>query len=183
MKKVDISTYKNEFSNLNKFKRLIWTLVWNIFVLPLPRNTCKTWKLFILRLFGAKIHKTANVYSSVKIYSPWNLVMKKYSCLAPDVDCYNVDKIIIGEHSTISQKTYLCTASHDVTKSNNPLIHAPIIIKDQVWVGASAYIGMGVCINQGAVVGATASVYKNVDAWSIVGGNPAIFIKKRELNE
>ena len=137
----------------------------------------------MLRLFGAKIHKTADVYSSVKIYAPWNLEMGEHSCLAPEVDCYNVNKIIIGAHSTVSQKSYLCSASHDVTKSDIPLITAPIIIKDQVWIGANVFIGMGVTINTGVVIGATASVYKDVEAWTIVGGNPAKFIKKREINE
>ena len=97
--------------------------------------------------------------------------------------CYNVDKVIIGAHSTISQKSYLCTASHDITKSTNPLITAPIIIKDQVWVGAAVFIGMGVTIHKGAVVGARAAVFKNVDSWTVVGGNPAKFIKKRKINE
>jgi len=113
-------------------------------------------------------------------YMPWNLEMGEYSCLASEVDCYNADKIIIGSHTTVSQKTYLCTASHDISKSNNPLITAPIIIQDQVWVAASAFVGMGITIKQGAVVGATASVYKDVEAWTVVGGNPAKFIKKEK---
>nr|WP_227805839.1 putative colanic acid biosynthesis acetyltransferase [Algibacter lectus] len=142
-----------------------------------------SWKLFLLRLFGAKLHKTSVVYSSVKIYMPWNLEMHEYSCLAPYVDCYNVDKIIVGANSTVSQKTYLCTASHDITKTSIPLITAPIMIKDQSWVGASVFIGMGVTIGQGAVVGATASVFKNIEPWTIVGGNPAKLIKKRVLND
>jgi putative colanic acid biosynthesis acetyltransferase WcaF len=107
--------------------------------------------------------------------------MSEYSCLSPEVDCYNVDKVIIGPHSTVSQKTYLCTASHDITKFNNPLITSPIIIEDQVWIGASAFIGMGVTVQQGAVIGATASVYKDVKPWTVVGGNPAQYIKQRVI--
>lgn len=135
----------------------------------------------LLRLFGAKIHSTANIYSSAKVYYPANLVMEEYSCLASDVDCYNVDLVTIGANSTVSQGTYLCTASHDISSPLNPLITAPITIKDQSWIGARAYIGMGVTIGQGAVVGATASVYKDVDPWTVVGGNPAKFLKKRVL--
>lgn len=183
MPNVDLSQYKNALSRTNQIKRFIWNLVWTLFASPLPRSTGNKWKLLLLRIFGAKVHRTSVVYSSVKIYMPWNLEMKEYSCLAPGVDCYNVDKISIGAHTTVSQKTYLCSASHDVMKSHNPLIFAPITIKDQAWIGASAFIGMGVTIGEGAVIGATASVYKDVDQWSIVGGNPAKFIKKRELNE
>ena len=57
------------------------------------------------------------------------------------------------------------------------------MIEDQVWVSAKAFVGMGVTIGQGAVVGATASVYKDVEPWTVVGGNPARFIKKRELRD
>lgn len=135
----------------------------------------------LLRIFGAKIHPKANIYSSVKVYYPANLTMEENSCLASDVDCYNVDKVTIGANTTVSQGTFLCTASHDVTNPLNPLITAPIILEDQAWVGAKAYIGMGVTIGQGAVVGATASVYKDVEPWTVVGGNPAKFIKKRVI--
>ena len=109
--------------------------------------------------------------------------MGEHSCLADEVDCYNVAKVGIGDNTTVSQKSYLCTASHDITKSNIPLITAPIVIEDQAWVGADAFIGMGVTVGQGAVVGARASVYKNVEPWTVVGGNPAKFIKKRTVNE
>ena len=179
MTKVDLSRYQNSLSRKNQIARFLWTMTWFVFARWLPRSLGRPWKLFLLRLFGAKIHKTANVYSSVRVYMPWNLEMDEYTCLAPEVDCYNVAKVSIGAHSTVSQKTYLCAASHDISKSNYPLIYAPIIVKDQAWIGADAFIGMGVTIEQGAVVGARAAVFKNVDAWTIVGGNPAKFIKDR----
>jgi putative colanic acid biosynthesis acetyltransferase WcaF len=181
MIKVDLSTYKNNLSRKNQLARLLFTIIWAVLVRPLPRSLGKGWKRFLLRLFGAKLHKTAHVYSSVRIYMPWNLEMHAYSCLAPEVDCYNVAKITIGAHATVSQKTYLCAASHDINQPNYPLIVSPIVICDQAWVGASAFIGMGVTIGQGAVVGATASVFKDVDPWTVVGGNPAKFLKSRKL--
>ncbi|WP_282124755.1 putative colanic acid biosynthesis acetyltransferase [Algibacter mikhailovii] len=183
MIEVDLSQYKNALSRKNQALRLLWTIIWTIFARPLPRRVGNRWKIILLRLFGAQIHATAVVYSSVRIYMPWLLVMKEYSCLAPEVDCYNVAKITLGAHATVSQKTYLCTASHNMNKKDYPLITAPIIIKNQAWIGASAFIGMGVTIGQGGVVGATASVYKNVDPWTVVGGNPAKFIKKRVIND
>ena len=109
--------------------------------------------------------------------------MGEHSCLADEVDCYNVAPVKIGDNTTVSQKSYLCTASHDITKVNIPLITAPIVIEDQAWIAADAFIGMGVTVGQGAVVGARASVYKDVEAWTVVGGNPAKFIKRRVINE
>lgn len=158
-------------------------MCWLLLARWLPRSLGSGWKRVLLRLFGAKLSGTAVVYSSTRIYAPWNLEMGEHTCLADDVDCYNVDKVVIGDNTTVSQKTYICTASHDITKANIPLITAPIILEDQVWVGADAFIGMGVKIGQGAVVGARASVYKDVEPWTVVGGNPAKFIKKRVINE
>ena len=183
MKNIDLSKYNNRFTFKNKLKRFLWNIVWFCLAKPFPRKLCNTWNLFLLRLFGAKIHKSADVYSSVRIYAPWNLVMNENSCLGADVDCYNVDKVFIGSNTVVSQKTYLCTASHDISNSTYPLITSPIIIKDQVWIGASAFIGLGVTIGVGAVVGGTASVYKDVESWTVVGGNPAKFIKKRKIIE
>jgi putative colanic acid biosynthesis acetyltransferase WcaF len=181
MNKIDLSHYTNTLSWKNQIVRFVWTIVWAIFARPFPRSLLSAWKRFLLRCFGAKIHNTAMIYSSVRIYMPWNLEMEEYACLAPEVDCYNAAKIRIGAHSTVSQKTYLCAASHDITKSNNPLITQPIVIEDQVWIGADAFIGMGVTIGQGAVVGARACVFKDIEPWTVVGGNPAKFIKKREI--
>lgn len=180
---IDLSRYHNALSRKNQIVRLVWTIIWGLLARPFPRSVGSRWKRWLLRLFGAKIASTAIVYSSAKVYYPANLVMDDYSCLASDVDCYNVAPIHIGANSTVSQGTYLCTASHDITNPLNPLITAPIVIADQAWIGAKAFIGMGVIIGRGAVVGATASVYKNVEPWTVVGGNPAKFIKKRIVKE
>lgn len=180
---INLSHYHNALSRKNQIVRLIWTVVWGLFARPLPRSVGSGWKRWLLRLFGAKIASSAIVYSSAKVYYPANLVMDDYSCLASDVDCYNVAPIHIGANTTVSQGAYLCTASHDITDPLNHLITAPILIEDQAWVGAKAFIGMGVTVGQGAVVGATASVYKNVEPWTVVGGNPAKFLKKRIIKE
>lgn len=181
--KIDLSKYHNALGRKHQLVRLMWNVVWGIFARPLPRSMGSGWKRLLLRSFGAKIHPTAVVYSSTKVYYPANLIMERYACLASYVDCYNVALIKIGANTTVSQGACLCTASHDITNPLNPLITAPIAIEDQAWIGAKAFIGMGVTIGQGAVVGATASVYKHVKPWTVVGGNPAKFIKKRIIKE
>lgn len=180
---IDLSKYHNALSRKHQVIRLLWGIVWGLLARPLPRSLGLGWKRTLLRLFGAKIHSTAVVYSSAKIYFPRNLIMDAYSCLASDVDCYNVDVIHIGANATVSQGAFLCTASHDITNSLNPLITAPIVIEDQAWVAADAFVCMGLTIGQGAVVGARAAVFKNVEPWTVVGGNPAKFIKKRIIKE
>ena len=181
--KIDLSQYHNALSRKHQIIRMLWAVVWVLCARWLPRSVGSGWKCFLLRLFGAKIDSTAVVYSSAKVYYPANLAMECYACLASDVECYNVAPITIRANSTVSQGAYLCTASHDITDPLNHLITAPIVIEDQAWIGAKAFVGMGVTIGQGAVVGATASVYKNVEPWTVVGGNPAKFLKRRIIRE
>lgn len=180
-KKLDISRYHNTLSRKHQIIRLLWSIVWPMCTWFLPRSVGSGWKRFLLRLFGAKIHKTAVVYSSTKVYYPANLTMEAYSCLADNVECYNVAPITIGSKVTISQYSYLCTASHDITDSQNKLITKPIVIENFAWVAANSFVAMGVTIGEGAVVGACAAVFKDVESWTVVGGNPAKFIKKREI--
>ena len=176
---MDIPKYQNRLGLKHQLIRMAWAIVWAIFARPFPRSMCNKWKCFILRCFGAKIAPGTVVYSSAKIYYPANLEMKENSCLASNVNCYNVDVVRIGVGATVSQGAYLCTASHDIYSKEHSLITAPILIESRAWVAAEAYVGMGVTIGEGAVVGARAAVFKNVDPWTIVGGNPAREIKKR----
>jgi len=168
----------------NKIRRVMWSVASVFLFKPFVTNLFCGWRRFVLCLFGAKIEKGANVYPSVKIWAPWNLVMKQGSCLGPSVICYNQAPIRLEANAIVSQYSYLCTASHDVSELNTAesgLIIGPINISKNAWIGARAYIGLGVTIGEGAIVGATASVYKDVEPWTIVGGNPAKFLKNRVL--
>lgn len=178
-----MSQYQNKLGRKHQIVRFLWNIVWVVFARPLPRSIGNGWKCLLLKSFGAKITKGAVVYSTAKIYYPANLIMEEYSCLASNVDCYNVDVIRIGANATVSQGAYLCTASHDIYSKGHELITAPIVIGAQSWVAADAFVGMGVTIGEGAVVGARAAVFKDVEPWTIVGGNPAKFIKERVIKE
>ena len=180
---IDSLQYHNVLGWKNQIIRMLWTIVWTLLARPLPRSIGCGWKRFLLRLFGAKIDSTAVIYSSAKVYYPANLVMERNTCLASDVNCYNVNLVVIKKYATVSQGAYLCPGSHDITNSLNPMISAPIIIGERAWIAVDAFIGMGVTIGQGAVVGARAAVFKDVEPWTVVGGNPAKFIKKRIIKE
>jgi putative colanic acid biosynthesis acetyltransferase WcaF len=107
--------------------------------------------------------------------------MGDYSCLAFDVDCYSVARVTIGAHATVSQYSFLCTAGHDLSDPHMKLVTAPIAIGDGAWVCAAAYVGPGVHLGEGAVAAARAVVVKDVEPWTVVGGNPAKVIRRREL--
>lgn len=175
---MNLSNYKEE--KPHHLKRIIWCLVNHTLFRLFPTRLFKGVRHGILRLFGAEIDHQALVYSSCTIYAPWNLKLGR-ACIGPHTQIYNKAMIVIGDDVVISQGSFLCTASHDITSLMLPLKTSPITICDKVWVAANAFVGMGVTIGEGAVVGATASVYKDVEPWTVVGGNPAKFIKKREM--
>jgi len=179
--KVDLSHVPSPFSFGNKVARVFWWFVWLLLFRPSPRQL-HGWRRFLLKLFGARLGKKVDLYPSCQIAMPWKLDMGDFSCLGDYVICYNIGGVRIGANSTISQFSHLCSSSHDFTKPNMPQTFAQVVVKDQVWVCADVFVGPGVTIGQGSVVGARACVVKDVAPWTVVGGNPARFIKKRELS-
>lgn len=178
---IDLSEYESKFSLSNKVARAAWNLCRVVLFRPFVFNFFNPWRLFVLRLFGARIASNAMVYASAQIWAPWNLTMGEHACLGPAVDCYNQGHITIGAHTTVSQKSYLCASSHDIRDPKHRLVLKPIVIADQAWVAADAFIGPGVSIGQGAVVAARAAVFDDVAPWTIVRGNPAICVGRREM--
>ena len=141
------------------------------------------WRRFLLRVFGASVGRNARISPSVKIWGPWNLSVGEEAAIAHNTDCYCVDRLVIGNHATVSQYSFLCTASHEVTDPHMKLVSAPIVIADQAWVCAGVFIAPGITVGEGAVAGAMSVVTRNVDPWTIVAGNPARFVRNRELAE
>jgi putative colanic acid biosynthesis acetyltransferase WcaF len=156
----------------NRLARVVWGLVRNTAYRFTP-TFLHGWRRLILRGFGARVAAGAHPYPRAKIWAPWNLTMEAHSCLANDVDCYNVAPITLGRHATVSQYSYLCSASHDYRDPAMPLIVAPIVIEAYAWVAADVFVGPGVKIAQGAVVGARSTVIHDVAPWTVVAGSPA----------
>jgi putative colanic acid biosynthesis acetyltransferase WcaF len=166
----------------NKFARAMWNLVWLLLYRPSP-IVLHGWRRFLLRLFGAKVSHSAHPYPSSRVWAPWNLQMGDHSCLSHYVDCYCVDKITLGAHSTVSQYSFLCTASHDYTDPFMPLVTGPIMIGERVWITADVFIAPGVTVGDGSVVIARSSVFADVEPWTVVAGNPARAVKPRMLKQ
>jgi putative colanic acid biosynthesis acetyltransferase WcaF len=164
----------------NRAARTLWGVIWLTLYRPTPR-AFHFWRCALLRLFGAKIGKGAHPYPSAMIWAPWNLEMGENSCLSDQVDCYCVDKIRIGSHSTVSQYSFLCTATHDYEDPEFGLMVAPIDIGERVWVTADVFVAPGVSIGDGAVVQARSSVFSDIEPWVVAAGNPAMTVKPRAL--
>lgn len=140
---------------------------------------CFGFRRWLLRCFGAKVGKSVHVYPSAIIYYPWNLEIGKDSSIGEWALIYNLGKVMIGERTTISQRVHLCAGTHDYRKADMPLIKPPIMIGNEVWVCADAFIGPNLQIGNRAIVGAASVVMNDVPASTIVAGNPARQVKDR----
>lgn len=176
--RVDLSRYRNEHSRASQAARLLWSVTWLLFFRTSPR-LLRGWRRWLLRAFGARVGRGVYVCPSVRVWAPWNLEVGDHSWIGDEVDCYCVGAIRIGANAVVSQYTFLCTASHDIADPTFSLITAPIRVGDCAWVAADAFVGPGVTVGEGAVVGARSSVFRDVEPWTVVAGNPARRIRNR----
>lgn len=166
------------FSLGHRMHRLVWAAAWMALAKWTPRP-CHGWRRIVLLAFGARIDRTARVYGGVDIWWPRNLRLEAHASIAPRAICYNVAPIVLGEHSTVSQGAHLCTATHDVDDPKMPLRSQPIHILRNAWVAADAFVGPGVTVGEGAVLGARGVAFKDLAAWTIYAGNPARPLRRR----
>lgn len=172
---VDLRTY--DLSNYDREKPrwliLLWWLVQAI-VFPLSLHNFNAFRCFLLRLFGAKIGKDVVIRPSSRFTFPWKVTVGDYSWIGDDVTLYSIAQIMIGSHSVISQKSYLCTGSHDINHSSFALITAPITIGNGVWIATDCFIAAGVSIGSNSVIGARSSVMKSIPSKQVAWGTPCI---------
>ena len=146
----------------------------------------KKFRMMLLRMFGAKLLAKKGSYVSIQpgvsIASPWNLEVGDLSSIGDNSWVYALDKITIGEKTCIGEYVKLLTGYHDMATWNFQFKTKPISIGSCVWIATGAIVLPGVTIGDGAVVAAGAVVTKDVEPWTVVGGNPAKFIKKRVIS-
>ena len=166
-----------KYSNTETARRVLWG-IFQCFFRFSPRILFG-WRRFVLRCFGARIGRDVHIYNSAVIYMPWNLEVGDWSGIGERAFTYNLGRVSIGSKATISHGAHLCAGTHDYTKPDLPLLKSPIRIGDFAWVCADAFVGPGVNVGEGAILGARAVAVKDVDPWNIVAGNPAVCVKKR----
>jgi putative colanic acid biosynthesis acetyltransferase WcaF len=163
-------------------RRVLWRVAWlTLWKLGWHR----VWPLrpLLLRLFGGRSGLRVGISGSVWIEMPWRLEIGDYCSIGPRVRLYNPGRIKIGDGVVISHDAQLCSATHDYTDPAYPLRCRPIDIGGKAWIAAGAFVGPGVTVGEGAVVGARAVAMKDVPPWTVVTGNPAEPLKRRELRE
>lgn len=180
--RVDISSAPSPHSSGNRVARVLWAVVYALLFRTSPKPLHR-WRAFLLRLFGAKVSTKARVYPRAKVWGPWNLTMGDYATFADDVDCYCVAPISIGAHTVVSQYSYLCGATHDFELAKRPLVPMAITIGASCWIAADVFVGPGVTIGEGTVVGARSSVFGDLPAWKVCVGSPAKPVRERVIRD
>ena len=166
------------FTLKNRVCRLVWGGVWAVFFRLSPQP-CFGWRNFLLRLFGATIGRGCHVYNDVRVWAPWNLEMHGEASMGRGANCYCMGRIVLGERCVVSQGAHLCAGTHDYEAPNFQLVTAPITIGARAWVCTEAFVGPGVTVGEGAVIGARAVATKDMPAWTVCAGNPCRPLKPR----
>ncbi|NET35702.1 MAG: colanic acid biosynthesis acetyltransferase WcaF [Cyanothece sp. SIO1E1] len=170
---VDLRNYDQSWFDPGrpKWVALLWWLVQAI-AFPLTLHTAHGPRCFLLRLFGARIGKGVVIRPTARFTFPWKVEIGDYSWVGDDVVFYSLDAIHIGCHCVISQKSYLCTGSHDLKDPTFGLQTAPIKIGNGAWVATDCFIGPGVRIGANAVVGTRSSVFSDLPTQYVCWGTP-----------
>jgi putative colanic acid biosynthesis acetyltransferase WcaF len=157
---------------LHRMRLFLWAVSWTLLCrwTPKPMNS---FRVAVLRVFGATISPGAFIHQRARIAHPWNLTMGVGACLGDRAHAYSLALIDIQAGATVAQEAYLCTGSHDFNQPAYPLTVSPIVIEPDAFIGARAFVLPGVTIGRGAIVGACSVVTRSVAPHATVAGNPA----------
>lgn len=184
MQTTDLSHYDNPeyHPGANALVRLLW-YVTNVLFFLNPLNPVSSVKVALLRLFGAKVGKGVVIKPSVNIKYPWRLTIGNYSWIGEGVWIDNLNDVIIGNHCCLSQGVLLLTGSHDYKKSGFFLLTGKILLEDGVWLGAKSVVSKNVTCKSHAILSINSVATRDMDAYCIYAGNPAVKLKERIINE
>ena len=178
--RVNLAAYNNNWYKTGKNTAICLTwycvnsLLMNSYFIPISAV-----KVFILKVFGAKIGKGVNIKPKVNIKYPWKLEIGAYSWIGEKVWIDNLEQVTIGQNCCLSQGAMLLCGNHDFKKSTFDLIVKPIVLKDGSWVGARAVVCPGVTMQENAVLSVGSIATSPLEPNSIYQGNPAKKIKNR----
>jgi putative colanic acid biosynthesis acetyltransferase WcaF len=178
----DLSKYNNSWYHpgSNGIVRLIWYFT-NVLFFINPLNPFSGLKIWLLKLFGAKIGKGVVIKPSVNIKYPWRLQIGHYTWIGEGVWIDNLEQVTIGNHCCLSQDVRLICGNHNYKKTTFDLMIAPIIMGDGVWIGACCLVTGGVTCYSHSVLSAGGITHTDLQAYSIYSGAPAQKIRDRVI--
>jgi putative colanic acid biosynthesis acetyltransferase WcaF len=179
---IDLSSYKRTSkSELYSIRFITWYFL-SLILFENGFFPISGIKLFILKLYGAKIGFNCVLKPFIKIKYPWKLELGNNVWLGEHVWIDNLDFVLIGSNVCISQGSYLLTGSHAMNTITFDLITKPISIDDGVWICAKSIVLPGIHCKSHSVLSAGSVAKCDLDLNGIYSGNPAILIKKRKIN-
>jgi len=135
----------------------------------------------VSRIIGQELDEGFSLFVPFTSDFGKNLIIGKNVFINSGCRFQDQGKIIIGDESLIGHNVVFATINHDYDPSNRGTMYLkPIELKKRTWIGANATILPGVTVGENSVVAAGAVVTKDVPPNTIVGGNPAKFIKNLE---
>lgn len=170
------------FTLANRVHRAVWQAVWFLFASWTP-NAFRPWRRFLLKLFGAKLGHRSDVRGSARVWYPPNLLMGDCVLLGPHVNCYNMAPITLESWALVSQGAHLCAGTHDIRSAEFQLMARPITVGAKAWIAAEAFVGPGVTVGSGAVLGARGAAFSHLEPWTVYRGNPAVAIGPRRMRD
>jgi putative colanic acid biosynthesis acetyltransferase WcaF len=177
-KRKDISPWRV----MDNLKRVLWILSRTLLFRASFHNWYG-WRRFLLRSFGAKLGQRVRIRPTVEIEIPWNLDLADDVIVGDHAILYSLGKITVKRGAIISQYAHLCAGTHDYTSKKFPLLKPPIVVGEEAWIAADAFVGPGVTVGDRAVVGARATVVKDVPAMAVVAGPAATVVKQRVFKD
>jgi putative colanic acid biosynthesis acetyltransferase WcaF len=183
MQQTDLSTYNNYpyHPGGSALKRLIWHYI-NAVFFKTGLVPVSNFKVFLLRMFGCKIGHSVTIKPCVNIKYPWLLSIGHHTWIGEDVWIDNIAMVAIGSNVCLSQGAILLTGSHNYKKTTFDLISGSLNIEDGAWIGAQAIINQGITVGTHAVLTTGSVATKNMDAYTIYQGNPAVKIRERVIS-
>ncbi|MBS0340884.1 MAG: putative colanic acid biosynthesis acetyltransferase [Proteobacteria bacterium] len=169
------------FSLENRLIRAAWIGVWLVGAAWTPRQFA-AWRRFLLRCFGARMASGSDVRASARVWFPAHLEMGQGAVVGPGVNVYSMGTISLGKDVLVSQGAHLCAGTHDCDSPQFQLVARPIHVGARAWIAAEAFVGPGTRIGEGAVLGARAVAFGELEPWTIYSGNPAKPIRKRRAS-
>jgi len=171
----DNSSYHPGGSNL---KRLLWYYV-NIIFFKSPVIPVSSLKCILLRSFGARIGKGVIIKPSVNIKYPWRLQIGDHTWIGEHAWIDNLDEVVIGRNCCVSQGAMLLCGNHNFRKATFDLMTGPVTLHDGAWIGAHAVVCPGIVCHTHSILTVNSVATRNLEAWSIYQGNPAVKVKDR----
>ncbi|MEM9087767.1 MAG: WcaF family extracellular polysaccharide biosynthesis acetyltransferase [Cyanobacteria bacterium P01_F01_bin.53] len=164
----------------SRAKMLLWWLVQSI-AFPLSHHAAHGFRRWLLRLFGARIGQDVRIRPTARFTYPWNIEIGDHSWVGDDVVCYSLAPIKIGRHCVISQHSYLCTGSHDISDPRFALVAGEVVIENGVWIATGCFVGPSLRIGANAVIGVRSTVLHTMPAGQVCVGTPCVPIKPRPM--